>query len=301
MMNDAAILFLVFRRPDLTRRVWKAIRDAAPRRIYVACDGPRPSRPDDAAAVAAVRSVIDDDSEGLDVVRLYRSDNLGCGRAVSSAISWFFEAESEGIILEDDCLPAPSFFPYCADLLARYRDDSNVMQIAGYNPVADRCVVRSDYVFTQYGWQWGWASWRRAWRHFDLQMAAWPDFKRDGLHRGTNFWPARVELLDSTFRGDVDTWDYQWAFAMASRWGLSAVPRVSLVQNIGLGGGTHYRESSTGPQATMPAGSLATPLRHSEFVVPDPRYEAEMLRRFGQRSSIRQWLGRLRRAWRIAP
>lgn len=296
MMSQAAILFLVFRRPDLTSRVWKAIRAAAPRRVYVACDGPRPDRPDDAAAVAAVRSVIDDDSDDLDVVRLYRRDNLGCGRAVSSAISWFFDAEPEGIILEDDCLPDPSFFPYCAELLSRYRDDSNVMQIAGFNPVADCYSPHTDYVFTQYGWQWGWASWRRAWRHFDLEMTAWPDFKRDGLHRGTNFVSARIRHFDETYMRKIDTWDYQWAFAMASRWGLSAVPRVSLVQNIGLGGGTHYRESSTGPQATAEAGTLGGPLKHCDFIVPDPRYEAEILRRFAPSPSLRQLAGKYFRA-----
>lgn len=297
-MIDSAVLFLAFRRPDLTRRVWNAIRAAAPRRVYVACDGPRPDRPDDVAAVAAVRELIDEDDHGLDIVRLYRTENLGCGQAVSTAISWFFENEAEGIILEDDCLPDQTFFGYCTELLKRYRDDSNVMQIAGFNPVSDRYTPDTDYVFTQYGWQWGWATWRRAWKHYDLRMRGWPDFKRAGLHHGANFWPARVGILESTYRGEVDTWDYQWAFAMASRWGLSVVPRVNLIQNIGLGGGAHYQQTATGPQATAAAESLAAPLRHCKFIVPDPRHDAEMVARFTPRPSLRAVAGRLFRACR---
>lgn len=300
-MIDTPVLFLVFRRPELTQRVWDAIRAVCPRRVYVACDGPRAGRPDDETAVAAVRTLIDRDTAGMQVERLYRSENLGCGKAVSSAISWFFDAESEGIILEDDCLPDPSFFPYCTELLERYRDDSNVMQIAGFNPVSDRYEPSTDYVFTQYGWQWGWATWRRAWRHFDLRMREWPDFKRAGLQHGANFWPARAGLLEETYRGNVDTWDYQWAFAMASRWGLSAVPRVSLVQNIGIGGGTHYQETTTGQQATTAAGSLSSSLQHCRFIVPDPRYEAEIRKRFTPRSFVRRISQRIVQACRRQP
>jgi hypothetical protein len=278
-LSCPAVLFIVFRRPDVTQAVWAAIRAANPARVYVACDGPRPGREGEADQVQRVRDLIDGDSKGLDIRRLYHPTNLGCGRGVSTAISWFFEHEPEGIILEDDCLPDPSFFPYCAELLERYRNDTNVMQVAGYNPLGAPQAWPFDYVFTQYGWQWGWATWRRAWRHFDLAMESWPEFKAAGLDRGANFNPARVAILDKTFRGEVDTWDYQWAYAMAARWGLSAVPRLSLIQNIGLGEGTHYQGRQGRPTATARAGTLAMPLRHPEFVVPNPSLDRSLMYR----------------------
>jgi hypothetical protein len=292
--TSAPVLFIVFRRPELTRSVWAAIRAANPARVYVACDGPRPDKPGEAEQVGLVRDVVDRDSAGLDVVRLYQPSNLGCGRGVSTAINWFFKHEPEGIILEDDCLPDPSFFRFCSSLLERYRDDTNVMQVAGYNPLGGPHAWSSDYVFSQYGWQWGWATWRRAWQHFDLAMSSWPDFKRTGLHRGANFGPARVAILDKTFRGDVDTWDYQWAYAMAGRWGLSAVPRVSLIQNIGLGEGTHYQEREGRPTETARAGALGHPLRHPSFIVPDPEFDRALVARHSPQHVVRRVLGRLR-------
>jgi hypothetical protein len=290
----APVLFIVFRRPELTRAVWAAIRAAKPPRVYVACDGPRPDRPGEAEEVDRVRDVIDRNAAGLDIIRLYRPSNLGCGTGVSTAISWFFEHEPEGIILEDDCLPDPSFFLFCSSLLARYRNDSNVMQVAGYNPLGEPQTWSSDYVFSQYGWQWGWGTWRRAWQHFDLTMNSWPDFKRAGLHLGSNFSPARVAILDKTFRGEVDTWDYQWAYAMASRWGVSAVPRLSLIQNIGLGEGTHYRGRPGRPTTTTPAGTLDPNLRHPRFIVPDPAFDRALVARHAPQHVARRILRRLR-------
>jgi hypothetical protein len=287
------VLFIVFRRPDITRAVWAAIRSANPVRVYVACDGPRPAKQGETDQVQRVRDLIDGDSEGLDVRRLYQPTNLGCGRGVSTAISWFFEHEPEGIILEDDCLPDPTFFSFCAELLERYRDDTNVMQIAGFNPLDAPQAWASDYVFSQYGWQWGWASWRRAWRHFDLAMASWPEFKQAGLDRGSNFWPARVAILDKTFHGEVDTWDYQWAYTMASRWGVSAVPRLSLIQNIGLGEGTHYQGRQGCPTATPLAGALPGPLRHPGFIVPSPDFDRALVDRHAPQPIARRILRRL--------
>jgi hypothetical protein len=291
---SAPVLLIVFRRPELTRSVWAAIRAANPVRVYVACDGPRLDKPGEAEQVELVRDVVDRDSAGLDIVRLYQPSNLGCGRGVSTAINWFFKHETEGIILEDDCLPDPSFFTFCSELLERYRDETNVMQVAGFNPLGEPRAWASDYVFSQYGWQWGWATWRRAWRHFDLAMSSWPEFKRAGLHRGMNFSRASAATFDKTFAGEVDTWDYQWAYAMASRWGVSAVPRVSLIQNIGLGDGTHYHGQKGRPTATARAGALGHPLLHPGFIVPDPEFDRALLAGHSPQHVVRRVLRRLR-------
>lgn len=294
MSSIAPVLFVVFRRPELTEAVWRAIREARPPCVYVACDGPRPGRAGEAEQVAAVREFIDRESSGMEIVRLYQPANLGCGRGVSTAISWFFQHEPAGIILEDDCLPDRSFFGFCSELLERYRDDSNVMQVAGYNPLGRFPGGPCDYVFSQYGWQWGWATWRRAWQHFDLAMTSWPEFKLHGLHRGANFWPARVAILDKTFAGDIDTWDYQWAYAMASRWGLSAVPRASLVQNIGLGEGTHYQGRAGSATTTARAASLPPALRHPGFIVPDAAFDTALVARYSPPTWAERALRRLR-------
>ncbi len=294
MRDTPPILLIAYRRADTTARVFEAIRSSRPRRLYIAVNAPSPTRPADSEMVANVKQVVDEVDWPCKVSRLYRSVHLQVGESVSSAITWFFEHEPEGIILEDDCLPDPSFFSFCSELLERYRDETNVMQVAGFNPLGEPRAWASDYVFSQYGWQWGWATWRRAWQHFDLAMSSWPDFKRTGLHRGANFWPARVAILDKTFRGDVGTWDYQWAFAMAARWGLSAVPRVSLIQNIGLGEGTHYQGREGRPTATALAGALGHPLRHPNFIVPDPEFDRALVARHSPQHVVRRVLRRLR-------
>lgn len=279
-MTSTAVLVIGFRRPVLLERLLERVWAARPARCYVACDGPNPNQPADVDAVTRVRATINDWSSRLEPRTLFQDTNLGCGRGVSTAISWFFEHESEGIILEDDCLPDPSFFPFCAELLERYRDVSHVMQVAGYNLIAARPSAGSDYVFSNYGWQWGWATWQRAWRHFDLGMSQWPAFKKQGLHRGPVFPEDRIKVLDATHAGTVDTWDYQWAFAMAAQSGLSVVPRVNLVANVGFEGpgGTHYGARGGRRPRQPPAESLEFPLRHPDFLIADPEFDRQLLK-----------------------
>ena len=123
---------MVFNRPDTTKQVFETIRKARPAQLFVAADGPRENRPDEAEKCAEVRRIVDN---GIDwdckVHRLYRDKNLGCKIACSSAIDWFFEHVDEGIILEDDTLPHPTFFQFCEELLKRYRDDERIMLISG--------------------------------------------------------------------------------------------------------------------------------------------------------------------------
>lgn len=273
------VLLIVFRRPDLTRQLMDSIRQARPAKLYVACDGPRLGHTGDVEKVGAVRDVIREFSEELHPITLFQETNLGCGKGVSRAISWFFEHEEEGIILEDDCLPDPSFYRFCGEMLSRYRKTSNVMQVAGYNHISGRYDQGADYFFTHYGWQWGWATWRRAWNHFDLAMSSWPEFKQKGLHRGPTFYPERVKVFDDMYAGKCDTWDYQWHYAIASNSGLSVVPRFSLVRNIGFGvGATHCSEVKGEEPDRISVQAISFPLRHSKFVYADPKYD-QMLKR----------------------
>ena len=172
MSTRSPVLFLVFNRPDTTQRVFDAIRAAQPPRLYVAADGPRAGDPAEAERCAAVRRIATAVDWPCELVTLIRPENLGCKRAVSSAITWFFEYEPEGIILEDDCLPDPSFFGYCDALLEHYRDDDRIMCISGDNFISAHCRTRPQLLFFSLCHIWGWASWARAWEHYSVDLNA---------------------------------------------------------------------------------------------------------------------------------
>ena len=272
------VLLIVFKRPDLTRKMLESIQQARPARLYVACDGPRPGRADDENKVSAVRAVVDEFADELRPITLYQKGNLGCGKGVSTAISWFFEHEEEGIILEDDCFPDPSFYRFCGEMLERYRDVTNVMQVSGYNAVSGACAVDADYRFSRYGWQWGWATWRRAWAHFDLKMESWPEFKKLGLQQGAAFFSDRICIFEDMYKGKCDTWDYQWQYAVASNDGLSVVPKFSLITNVGIGlDCTHGVECNASQDQKVVVKPLFFPLKHNRFVVADPIYDRHLV------------------------
>jgi len=267
MSTRCPVLFLVFNRPDTTERVFEAIRQARPPRLYVAADGPRAGRPGEAERCETVRRIATAVDWPCELVTLLRDENLGCKRAVSSAITWFFESEAEGIILEDDCLPDPSFFPYCDALLEHYRGDERVMCISGDNFISPHWHPEESYYFSRYAHIWGWASWARAWRHYSVDLGlpgappmdsvlgnTFPDSPHVRAH-----WRS---LLHRVRDGQIDTWDYQWAFALWSRQGVSCMPRENLISNIGFGAGATHTTSPESKLASLPVHPLELPLRH---------------------------------------
>lgn len=271
----SAVLFLVFNRPDVTEQVLAGIRAARPPRLYIAADGARADRPNEAAACDAVRSLVEN---GVDwpctVHTLFREHNLGCRQAVSTAIDWFFQHEEAGIILEDDCLPHPTFFTYCEDLLHHYRDDTRVMHINGSN-IMRGWVHDSDYsyYFSRHAAIWGWATWRRAWQHYNVATPLLPEIQRKNYLWRHFFNPleARMMLrpLWATHTGQLDTWDYQWSFTLLVQSGLSIMPNVNLISNIGFGGEATHTFNSSHPWANLPAEPIPRPLCHPSFVIRD--------------------------------
>jgi hypothetical protein len=174
---ETALLFLVFNRPDQTAAVFEAIRQARPSKLYVAADGPREKRPEEKELCAAVRRIATAIDWPCDLHTLLRPTNLGCRAAVTEALNWFFELEPEGIILEDDCLPGPSFFRYAAELLECYRHDQRIMCITGGRPVAGTTYGAASYLVSIYNMcGWGWASWRRAWALNDPRLSLLDEF-----------------------------------------------------------------------------------------------------------------------------
>ena len=241
MSMDTPLLLIAWRRPHTLRQVIDAIRPVAPTRLYVACDGPNPERPGEAEKVAATRAVIETEIDWpCQIERLYSDVNQGCRLGVSRAITWFFEQVEEGIILEDDCVPHPDFFPYCTTLLERYRHDTRVWCISGNNFQNGQWRGDGSYYFSRYNHCWGWASWRRCWLHHDADLSQWPALRDSGLlntifehPRERTYWSAIWQRLVD--EGVPDSWAYRWTFTCLANNGLTALPNRNLVSNVGFG------------------------------------------------------------------
>lgn len=269
----APVLLLAYRRPDPTRQVLAAIRQAAPQQFFVACDGPNPDREDEEARVQAVRDLIDCSIDWpCDVHRRYSKEHQGCRRGVSGAISWFFEHVEQGIILEDDCVPDPSFFSFCDELLQLYAHDLRVWCITGGNYQDGQVRGEGSYYFSRYPHCWGWASWRSRWQAYDDGMASFEAYEASELDLDICSDPLEAAYWRRIWKRQktdhaLDTWDYQWSFACMSASGLTAVPNTNLITNVG-----------DGPDATHTAGSaslhipekpLSFPIVHPPFVLRD--------------------------------
>lgn len=270
---NTAVLFLVFNRPEVTAQVFDAIRQARPPRLYVAADGPRAGREGEAKRCAQVRRIATAVDWPCEVKTLFREKNLGCKRAVSGGINWFFEHEEQGIILEDDCLPNQDFFYFCQELLNRYASDERVWVITGDN--FQNGIKRGDasYYFSRYNHVWGWASWRRAWAKADMEIRFWPEWKVS--QNWKYFWPNSVtrrywqKIFDQMHRGLIDTWDYPWTASVWYHGGLTATPNVNLVTNIGFGVEATHTQSADSPLAGMATCALG-PIRHPEIIIQEP-------------------------------
>lgn len=236
--NTPPILFLVFNRPEETKRVLEVIRQYAPQEIYLAADGPREGNSNDATNCTKVKEVLSTIDWPCKVHTLFRDKNLGCKVAVSSAITWFFEQVEYGIILEDDILPDPSFFTFCAKLLELYKDDERIMHITGFN-VAEKWKYKSqEFHGSRFGGIWGWASWKRAWKHYDVTIKFWENKALQETILNTyfpeNMREGRRKLYDDLYDGLINTWDYQWTLCRLKQDGVCLVPALNLIKNIGF-------------------------------------------------------------------
>ena len=271
-ITTSAVLFLVFNRPDTTEKVFETIRMAKPPRLYIASDGPRKHKVGEEEKVKTVRDIVSNIDWECEVKTLYREENLGCKYAVSSAITWFFDHEEQGVILEDDCLPSSDFFRFCDEMLYRYKYNDNIWVITGNN--FQNGVVRGDgsYYFSRYVHIWGWASWRRAWNNADMDIRFWPEWKTSSSWRG--FWRDSVvrnyweKIFDQMYRSEIDTWDYQWSASVWYHGGLTVTPNVNLVSNIGFGPDATHTFSDNSWLSAMKMGTLGE-LNHPKGIEQD--------------------------------
>ncbi len=238
------VVFIFFRRPETTAKVFQAIRRARPRRLILVADGPRGHEDEDLCRQS--RKVVDHIDWECEVTRSYSDTNLGVAKRVSTGITEAFKLVEEAIILEDDTLPSPFFFKFCENLLEQWRKDERVFHISGTNFIHDLCKDQQHtYYFNRHPAIWGWATWRRAWQHYDMQLHDWPRHKKDGLlqknlhlHNAISEWEKTFDLHHEN--NDPWTWDYHWVYAAWSQGGRSISPHRNLVTNIGFGkGATH--------------------------------------------------------------
>lgn len=267
------IVFLIFRRPEVTSRVFESIRQARPSKLFIVADGPR--NESEVELCQKARDVTEKIDWDCDVIRNYSDVNLGCCKRVSSGLDWVFNQVETAIILEDDCLPSLSFFPYCEELLTRYRHDERVMHIGGHNFLCSNLDSPYSYYFSGLTQVWGWATWRRAWEKYDINMSNWPFIREQypsifEIFATSKERSMRKILWDKVFRDEIDTWDYRWLFAVRSQSGLCILPRENLISNIGFGdGATHTLEKEDSLRSNLNRVEITFPLQHPDFMLRD--------------------------------
>jgi hypothetical protein len=281
-MLETPVLFLVFNRPYTTARVLDRIIDARPRVVFVAADGPRAGNNEDEKRCSEVRALVDRIPPDIEVRRLFRQENLGCRKSVSSALEWFFSQVDRGIVLEDDCLPDPSFFGFCEAALLRYEHEERVMLVSGHNPLG-AFPSGKDALLSKYPFIWGWASWRRAWKHYKPEIGKWAS---KGLSTQIKSWlrsPHALSYWRKAFKdveNGADTWDFQLDFAMFVRRTFAIVPAKNLVSNIGFGKDARHTTDPEDNRKSLPVFVAPSAPQFPVRIVPNPYFERRIVSEF---------------------
>lgn len=232
------ILFIIFNRPDTTRQVFEAIRKIKPTKLYIAADGQRLNKAGEAELCEETRKITENIDWECEVFRKHSDKNLGCKFNMSGAIDWFFENEEEGIILEDDCLPNDSFFNFCQELLEKYRNTDKVKMISGNNFQFGNKYGEASYYFSNFPNIWGWATWRRSWQEYDMDMKSYPEFKKnkeiENIFTDKKIQRFMIGLFDKLYKNEMNTWAGRWVYSIYNSKGVSISPNINLVSNIGF-------------------------------------------------------------------
>lgn len=264
---DVAVLFLIFKRINVTKQSFEAIRKAKPTKLFIAADGARKNQPQESANVEVVREyVLNHIDWECEVHTKFSDKNYGSKIAVSEAIAWFFDNVEMGIIIEDDIVPSISFFEYCCELLERFKSDNNIGVIGGYGVHSNEIQIPESYAAIKYPLTWGWASWRRVWENYDVHMKSWPALnKRKFIKDITNDRGGRVyweHAFKATYNGKVDAWDYQLCLQFFQNNLKCIVPGKNLISNIGFGEDATHTSDPNDSRAKMVNEDLEFPLVH---------------------------------------
>ena len=284
------VAFMIFKRPETTKKVFEAIRQVKPAKLLVIADGPREQVPGEAEECAATRKIIEDIDWDCEVLKNYSTTNLGCKKRVSSGIDWVFDNVEEAIILEEDCLPHTTFFPFCENLLEKYRDDNRIFSISGQNLLFGNKRTEYSYYFSRHTYVWGWATWKRAWQHYDLEMKLWPEIKTSGFLHDILVDPQAVKEWNKSFQelydGQIDTWDYQLMFSCWVNSGINIHPNSNLISNIGFGTESTHTSRKKSKYAEIPIEATNFPLKHPPFVIYDKQADDYVQQNVYRHSSL---------------
>ena len=282
MTYNTPILFLVFNRPDTTQVVFNRIREVQPARLYIAADAPREGRDDEKLRCKEVKEIVSKVDWPCEVRHLYRDKNLGCKIAISSAISWFFEQEEQGIILEDDCLPDLSFFPFCEELLERYKDDQRIGHIGGNCFLPGIVKNGWSYDFCNITHIWGWATWRRVWKNMDVNFPFWEKYPERRKSLFCNKWE---EIYFNSFipdalyhRHGLNPWGVFYYYMLRTQHQSSIYPSVNLVTNIGLGDPNATHTTKNAHKLFVPSTPIHFPLKHPEYIMCNREIDRKAVR-----------------------
>ena len=269
--TETPVAFLVFKRPDTTARVFAEIAKVKPKKLLIVADGPNPNRHGESERCAAVRSIVERVDWDCEVLKNYSDANLGCKRRVSSGLDWVFGSVDRAMVLEDDVVPHPTFFRFCDELLEKYADDERVGTICGTNMQDGIKRGQFSYYFSRYNHVWGWASWARAWKFYDVSLRLWPVIREEGYLSSfipnvlaLDYW---TKIFRTVYEGRIDTWDYQWTFACWANNMLAVLPQVNLVSNIGFSLDATHTIDPFSRDAKRPTECMTWPLIHPDFVM----------------------------------
>jgi hypothetical protein len=279
-----SVLLIIFNRPATTQRVFEAIRYARPSKLYIAADAPRPGNANDEEKCRLAKAVTEQIDWSCEVKRLYHEQNLGCSLGPRAAFDWFFLQETEGIILEDDCVPNPDFFLFAASMLERYRHNNQIISINGSN-LGYELKNGDSYTYSRFMNMWGWATWRRSYKQIDYNLIHWQNIKYKELFlwkrlrthlfdidiAWIKYWRFQFDKTISTQK--VTWWDYQWIYHQLINQQLAVVPGRNLISNIGFDENGHHTFFSVSPAANLPVKPLQIPFVHPKDISIQKGYE----------------------------
>jgi hypothetical protein len=272
------VALFIFNRPDTTKKVFEEIRKAEPERLFVIADGPRQNVERDKELCKLTREITQNIDWNCKVTRDYAVENYGLRKRVSSGLAQMFNSVDEAIILEDDCIPHQSFFPFCQELLETYHDEKKVMMISGNNFFDELKNKEYSYHFSSFNHIWGWATWKRAWNLYNDEMEDWPNLREGGFLSNilqddvsVNYYKT---IFQEVYENKINSWAYRWLYSMLRKDGLSIVPSKNLVTNIGFGTEATNARSNSHRTANIIAEEIEFPLKHPPITERD--LEADM-------------------------
>jgi len=277
-MSTVPVIYLIFNRPEVTRRSFEVLRALRPARLLIVADGPRPQIPEDAEKCRLTREIATAIDWPCQLQTDFSPANLGLKPRIVSGLNWAFTQVEEAVVIEDDCLPDPTFFRFAAEMLEKFRDDTRVMCVSANNFQEGRRRTEDGYYFSRYPHCWGWATWRRAWRHFDPELKQWPRLREGGWLRdmlqddaAVPYWQG---IFDRCAAGEINSWAFPWTYSCWIQSGLTILPNQNLVRNIGFGQDGTNTTSADHPASKLPVSPLSFPLRHPAWVIRDAQADA---------------------------